>query len=58
MIHAIIRGSILNAFGFFISILPNGFGPVTMIGMRAHLSKIIPQDEVGKIFSFVIIIYH
>lgn len=53
MASAIIRGVILKPFGFYISILPNGFGPLSMIAMRAHLSKIIAEDEAGKIFSFV-----
>ena len=52
MAHAIIRGIILNPFGFYISILPNGLSPLSLIAMRTHLSKIISEGEAGKIFSF------
>ena len=54
MIYSIIRGIILNPFGFYISILPNGLSPLSLIAMRTHLSKIIAEDKAGKIFSFVL----
>ena len=33
--------------------MPNGLAPLSLIAMRTHLSKIIAEDEAGKIFSFV-----
>ena len=54
MIYSIIRGIILNPFGFYISILPNGLSSLSLIAMRTHLSKIIAEDEAGKIFTFVL----
>ena len=52
MIYSIIRGIILNPFGFYISILPNGLSPLSLIAMRTHLSKIISEGEAGKYFHF------
>ena len=54
MVYSIIRGIILNPFGFYISILPNGLSSLSLIAMRTHLSKITTEDEVGKIFTFVL----
>lgn len=52
-LQGVFRGSILNPYGFFISILPGSFGGVTSVGIRAHCSKIIPDKEIGKVFSLV-----
>ena len=53
MIHLILCGAILSEYGFYAGILPAGFGPITSVGIRAHCSKIVPQHEIGKVFSLV-----
>ena len=47
----IIRAFVLNANGFYYSLIAGCMGSVAGIGIRTHFSKIIKPNELGKVFS-------
>ena len=49
----IIRGVVLTPEGFYVSLLAGALGSVASVGIRAHFSKIVEQQELGKVFSLM-----
>jgi hypothetical protein len=48
-----VLGSFLTENGYYASIPLGSLGGLTSVGIRAHMSKIVPLDELGKVFSLV-----
>ena len=53
LIGCIIRGSIENIFGFYLSSAFIGMTAIIPIGTRSKLSKIVDENESGKVFSLL-----
>lgn len=49
----IIRGSIENQIGFYLSSVFISFIAIIPIGTRSKLSKIVSEDDIGKVFSLL-----
>ena len=49
----LVRGLVLNAKGFYISIAPGCLGAMGSIGLRTYFSKLVSVKEQGKVFSLV-----
>ena len=54
--HSMIRGIMLTPIGYFTSVVAGSLGGVTSIGVRTYISKIIPLNELGKVFTLLSII--
>jgi len=48
-----VRGSFLTETGYYASIPVGSLGALSSVGIRAHMSKIVPNNELGKVFSLV-----
>ncbi|XP_054159983.1 solute carrier family 46 member 3-like [Oppia nitens] len=51
--QCLMRGSLQRPIGLYLSFIVGMFAPITMIAIRSRLSKIIHEDEVGKVFSLM-----
>ena len=52
-IQGAVRGTFLTEIGYYASIPFGSLGGLSSVGIRAHMSKIVPHDELGKVFSLV-----
>ena len=52
-LQGMFRGTWLKEIGFYLSLPAGSIGGLSSVGMRAHLSKVVPRDDLGKIFSLV-----
>ena len=54
--YSVIRGIVLTPIGYFTSVVAGSLGGVTSIGVRTYISKIVPPNELGKIFTVLSVI--
>ena len=53
LLQCLLRGSWQRPAGLYLSFIGGMFSPISMIAIRSHLSKIIHEDEIGKVFSLM-----
>ena len=53
---SIIRGIVLTPIGYFTSVVAGSLGGVISIGVRTYISKIVPSNELGKVFTLLSVI--
>ncbi|RWS24299.1 hypothetical protein B4U80_13239 [Leptotrombidium deliense] len=53
LLQTIIRGSLLNEVAFYMSYYVGSLSSLSSIGMRSYISRLVPKDELGKIFSMI-----
>lgn len=53
LLQCLLRGSWQRPAGLYLSFIGGMFGPISMIAIRSRLSKIIHEDEIGKVFSLM-----
>lgn len=56
MVQCILRGSWQHELGLFLSLFLGTLSPLSFIGIRSRLSKIINENELGKLFAMLAII--
>lgn len=56
MFQCILRGSWQHENGLYLSFILGSLAPLSFIGIRSRLSKIIDEDERGKLFALLAII--
>lgn len=52
-VQNLIRGTLMTPNYFYLSLIIGALGGMGTIGIRAHLSKIISQEELGTVFSLM-----
>ncbi|CAG2114637.1 unnamed protein product, partial [Medioppia subpectinata] len=53
LLQCLLRGSWQRPSGLYLSFIAGMFAPISMIAIRSRLSKIIHEDESGKVFSLM-----
>ncbi|CAG2178426.1 unnamed protein product, partial [Oppiella nova] len=53
LLQCLLRGSWQRPAGLYMSFVAGMFAPISMIAIRSRLSKIIHEDETGKVFSLM-----
>ncbi|CAG2178109.1 unnamed protein product, partial [Oppiella nova] len=53
LLQCLLRGSWQRPDGLYMSFVAGMFAPISMIAIRSRLSKIIHEDETGKVFSLM-----
>lgn len=53
MLSGIVKGSILSPTGLYLSYLIGPFTSGANVAIRSHVSKIVPKEEISRIFSLI-----
>lgn len=53
---SLFKGLILNPLGFYISLAASCTYTLSSVGFKSHLSKIVDQTEVGKVFTIIMVL--
>ena len=52
----LLRGLILKPLGFYLSMAVSCTYTLSSVGFKSHLSKIVDQSEVGKVFTIIMVL--